>query len=158
MLSFMMVLLAAVGQGTQAPKPADDISVLVKRYLEAVKSNDASALDSLLAEDYVEVSPLGQVDKRAQVIGFYRVAARAQTGQPSEVSDVVIDELSVRTFGDTAVAIVGESFKMTVAGKPVTRAMRSTLVWHRAGTTWKLVSSHHTTIRPPIGSGSTIDR
>jgi ketosteroid isomerase-like protein len=142
----------------QGPPAADAVSAETRRYFEAVRRNDAAALETLLASDYTEVSPLGEVDKRAQVIGFYRAAARAQTGQASDLSGVVIDELSPRIYGEVAVVIVGESFKMNVAGKPVVRPMRSTLVWHKAGGTWKLVSSHHTMIRPPIGTGTSIDR
>jgi len=142
----------------QASPAADAVSAEVRRYFDAVKRNDAAALDGLLAQDYVEVSPLGQLDKRAQVIGFYRVAAKAQTGQSSELAEVAVDELSVRVYGDVAVAVAGESFKMSVAGTPVARPMRSTLVWHKAGGAWRLVSAHHTTVRPPIAPGGSIDR
>ena len=41
---------------------------------------------------------------------------------------------------------------MSAAGNPVARPMRSTLVWHKAGDAWKLVSSHHTAVRPPIAA------
>jgi ketosteroid isomerase-like protein len=105
-----------------------------------------------------EASPLEQADKRAQVVGSYRLAAKAQAGQASELADVEVDELSVRVYGDVAVAVVGESFRMNVAGKPVARPIRSTLVWHRLGGVWEPVSSHHTTIRPPIDQGSAVDR
>jgi ketosteroid isomerase-like protein len=161
------VLGAALAAAAGAPRalalaqdtlPADAVPAQVRRYFEAVKTNDVAVLESLLAQDYVEVSPLGQVDKRAQVIGFYRAAAKAQTGQASELAEVAVDELSVRVYGDVAVAVVGESFKMNVAGKPVARPMRSTLVWHRLGGAWTLVSSHHTTIRPPIDQGSAVGR
>lgn len=142
----------------QGASAADAVTAEARRYFEAVRRSDVTVLESLLAQDYVEVSPLGQVDTRAQVIRFYQVAAKAQTGQASEVTDVVIDELAVRVFGDVAVAIVGESFTLTVAGSPVARPMRSTLVWHRTGGVWKLVSSHHSAVRPPIGQGNTTDR
>jgi ketosteroid isomerase-like protein len=145
----------AAGQGTPA---GEAVSAEVRRYFDAVKRNDVAVLESLLAQDYVEVSPFGQVDKRAQVIGFYRVAAKAQTGQASELAAVAVDELSVRIYGDVAVAVAGESFTMNVAGKPVARPMRSTLVWHKTGGAWKLVSSHHTTVRPPIAPGSPVER
>ena len=163
-LAALAVALAAAGAAPRAtapeqgPPPADAVSAEIRRYFDAVKRNDAAVLEGLLAQDYVEVSPLGQVDKRAQVIEFYRLAARAQTGQSSELAEVAVDELSVRVYGDVAVAVVGESFKMNVAGKPVARPMRSTLVWQRLGGTWKLVSSHHTAIRPPITTGSPVDR
>jgi ketosteroid isomerase-like protein len=142
----------------QGSSALDAVTAETRRYFEAVRRNDAAVLESLLAADYIEVSPIGQVDKRAQVIGFYRVAAGAQTGQASEITEVAVDEISVRAYGDVAVAIVGESFKMNVAGKPVARPMRSTLVWQRVGGAWKIVSSHHTTIRPPLAPGSAIDR
>jgi ketosteroid isomerase-like protein len=161
MIAFMLALLAAVGQGTPATKPAspvDDVTAQTRRYFEAVGHNDVAVLERLLAQDYLEVSPLGQVDKRAQVIGFYLIAARAQTGQAAELTAVAVDELSVRIYGDVAVAVAGESFTMNVAGKPVARPMRSTLVWHRVGGAWTLVSSHHTTVRPPIAPGDSVDR
>jgi ketosteroid isomerase-like protein len=154
-----MALAAAAGTPqalalAQGPPPVDAVSAQVRRYFDAVTRNDAAALEGLLAPDYIEVSPLGQMDRRAQVLGFYRLAANAQTGQASELAGVTIDELSVRVYGDVAVAIVGESFTMNVGGKPVARPMRSTLVWHKAGNAWKLVSSHHTTVRPPIAGDS----
>jgi ketosteroid isomerase-like protein len=142
----------------QGPPATDAVSTETRRYFDAVRRNDAAALETLLAPDYVEVSPLGQVDKRAQVIEFYRIAARAQTGQASEVTDVAIDDLSVKVYGDVAVVVVGESFKMMVAGKTVARPMRSTLIWQKTGGGWKLVSSHHTAIRPPIGAGASVER
>jgi uncharacterized protein (TIGR02246 family) len=161
MFASLLVLMATFGQAAQPARPAppaDSVSAQVRRYFDAVKRNDAAALEDLLAEDYVEVSPLGQVDRRAQVLGFYRLAANAQTGQASELAGVTIDELSVRVYGDVAVAIAGETFTMNVGGKPVARPMRSTLVWHKAGNAWKLVSSHHTTVRPPIAGDSPAPR
>ena len=163
-LAALAVALAAAGAAPRAtapeqgPPPADAVSAEIRRYFEAVKRNDAVVLEGLLAQDYVEVSPLGQLDKRAQVIGFYRVAAKAQTGQSSALAEVAVDELSVRVYGDVAVAVAGESFKMSGAGTPVVRPMRSTLVWHKAGGAWRLVSAHHTTVRPPIAPGGSIDR
>jgi uncharacterized protein (TIGR02246 family) len=137
----------------QAASASDAVSAEVRRYFEAVRRNDAAALDALLAQDYLEVSPLGQIDKRPQVIEFYLLAAKAQTGQPSELAEVKLDEITVRVFGDVAIAVVGETFKMNVGGKPFDRPMRSTLLWHRVGGRWKLVSSHHTMVRPPLGTG-----
>ena len=160
----LAIALAAAGAAPRAmvveqgSSAMDAVTAETRRYFEAVRRNDAAALESLLAADYLEVSPLGQVDKRAQVIGFYRVAAGAQTGQASEVAEVAVDELSVRVYGDVAVVIAGESFTMNVAGKPVARPMRSTLVWHKLGGAWKLVSSHHTAVRPPIAPGRPVER
>ena len=143
---------------SQAAPAVKDVTAQTRRYFDAVRRNDAAELDGIFSPDYVEVSPLGQVDKRAQVVGFYQVASRAQTGQPSELADVTVDDLVVSVYGDVAVVIAGESFKMSVAGKPVARPVRSTLVWHRRAGVWTLVASHHTAIRPPVAPGKSVER
>jgi ketosteroid isomerase-like protein len=157
----MLVFVSALAQGAPPPQAAvavKEVTAETRRYFDAVRRNDAVALDTIFSPDYTEVSPLGQVDKRAQVVGFYQVAARAQTGQASELGEVTVDDLVVNVYGDVAVVIAGESFKMSVAGKPVSRPMRSTLVWHRRSGVWLLVASHHTTIRPPVAPGRPIER
>jgi ketosteroid isomerase-like protein len=157
----MLVFASALAQGAPPPQTAaaiKDVTAQTRRYFDAVRRNDAVELDAIFSPDYTEVSPLGQVDKRAQVVGFYQVAARAQTGQASELGEVTVDDLVVSVYGDVAVVIAGESFKMSVAGKPVSRPMRSTLVWHRRSGVWTLVASHHTTIRPPVAPGKTVER
>jgi ketosteroid isomerase-like protein len=155
-LGFALAVAATDRAGTaaQAKPDADVVAAETRRYFDAVRRNDAATLESLFAADYLEVSPLGQVDKRAQVIGFYKTAARAQSGQASELAAVALDDLSVRVFGDVVVVVVRESFTLQDAGTPVVRPIRSTLVWRRMGGTWWLVSSHHTAIRPPIDAGS----
>jgi len=161
LLTAMLVFVSALAQGAPPPQAAvavKEVTAQTRRYFDAVRRNDAVALDTIFSPDYTEVSPLGQVDKRAQVVGFYQVAARAQTGQASELGEVTVDDLVVNVYGDVAVVIAGESFKMSVAGKPVSRPMRSTLVWHRRAGVWTLVASHHTAIRPPVAPGKTVER
>ena len=153
--------LPALAQGappSQTAASVKEVTARTRRYFDAVRRNDAVELDEIFSPDYTEVSPLGQVDKRAQVVGFYQVAARAQTGQSAELGEVTVDELAVNVYGDVAVVIAGESFKMSVAGISVSRPMRSTLVWHRRAGVWTLVSSHHTAIRPPVAPGKTVER
>jgi len=160
-LTAMLVFASALAQGAtplQTAAAIKDVTAQTRRYFDAVRRNDAVELDAIFSPDYTEVSPLGQVDKRAQVVGFYEVAARAQTGQASELTEVTVDDLVVNVYGDVAVVIAGESFKMSVAGKPVSRPMRSTFVWHRRAGVWTLVASHHTTIRPPVAPGKPIER
>ena len=153
-----MAVFAQAAPPSQSAPVVKEVTAQTRRYFDAVRRSDAVELDKIFSPDYTEVSPLGQVDKRAQVVGFYQVAARAQTGQSSELGEVTVDDLVVNVYGDVAVVIAGESFKMSVAGKPVSRPMRSTLVWHRRAGVWTLVTSHHTAIRPPVAPGKTVDR
>lgn len=150
--------LAQSAPPSQTAAAVREVPAQTRRYFDAVSRNDAVEFDKIFAPDYTEISPLGQVDKRAQVVGFYQVAARAQTGQPSELAEVTVDDLAVNVYGDVAVVIAGETFRMNAAGKPVSRPMRSTLVWHRRSAVWLLVASHHTAIRPPVAPGKTAER
>jgi ketosteroid isomerase-like protein len=161
LLTALLLFVPVLAQGappSQTAASVKEVTAQTRRYFDAVSRNDAVELDKIFAPDYTEVSPLGQVDKRAQVVGFYQVAARAQTGQPAELAEVTVDDLVVNAYGDIAVVIAGETFKMSVAGKPVSRPMRSTLVWHRLAGVWTLVASHHTAIRPPVAPGKTVER
>ena len=69
---------------------------------DAQRTFDQAAMDRLLTDDYVEVSPVGEVDSRAKVLSFYTPEARAKGPQPSSV---VLDEPNIRTYGDSAVVI-----------------------------------------------------
>jgi ketosteroid isomerase-like protein len=161
LLTALLLFVSVIAQGappSQTAASVREVTAQTRRYFDAVSRNDAVEIDKIFAPGSTEVPPLGQVDKRAQVVGFYQVAARAQAGQPAELAEVTVDDLAVDVYGDVAVVIAGESFKMSVAGKPVSRPMRSTLVWHKLAGVWTLVASHHTAIRPPVAPGKTVER
>jgi len=65
-------------------KVEEEINTLLRQFAEAQKNYDARVLDEILAPDYVEISPLGEVDPRAKVLGFYapenKERARRRTG------------------------------------------------------------------------------
>ena len=44
---------------------------MLQALVVAQETFDATQLDQLLAPDYIEISPLGEVDPRAKVLGFY---------------------------------------------------------------------------------------
>jgi ketosteroid isomerase-like protein len=117
-LTGLLIASAAAFSQTTPPRPArveDEVLAQTRRYFDALKASDVPELERLLAPDYVEVSPLGELDSRAQVIGFYRIAARAKTGQASELTAIDVDESTVAVYGDAAVAVVRATFRMKTA-------------------------------------------
>jgi ketosteroid isomerase-like protein len=114
------------------------VTELVRKFLDAQSRHDVPALRSLTAEQFVEISPLGEVDPRDKMLGFY-------VGDASPTRPVIaIDEREVRVFGDSAIVTVKLSFN---AGGQA-RSLRAGFVAHRDGAMWKLVSAQHTPMRP----------
>lgn len=114
------------------------VTELVRKFLDAQSRHDVPTLRSLTAEQFVEISPLGEVDPRDKMLGFYAGAA-----SPT-LPVITTDERQVRIFGDSAIVTVKLSFS---AGGQA-RSLRASFVAHKDGVQWKLVSAQHTPMRP----------
>lgn len=135
---------AATAMTSDASEAADVAAVgeLVRKFTDAQVQMDAPTLRALTAEQYVEISPLGEVDAREKMLGFY--VKDASRTPPT----VAIDERTVSLFGDTALIIAKLNFTMSHNGQARSYAMRMSYVAHKEGAQWKLVSLQATPIRP----------
>lgn len=116
--------------------------------LQALRQNDASALERLLAPEYVFVATLGVERPRAEILAGI---ARASGPRRSQLED---DGVEVRVYGNTAV----------VTGRTITRlpdperttSTRFTRVWVKFGSEWRLVvyQATHEMARAPQASHS----
>jgi uncharacterized protein (TIGR02246 family) len=132
----------AVAQSGDSTPPAV-VSGLVQRFIQAQKSYDPPTLKELTADNYVEVSPLGEVDTREAMLGFYNPAQRV------DVPSASVSDQNVRVFGDTAVDIVAIKYEVAESGKPSHDVMiRATFVAIRQQGVWKLASAQYNTIQP----------
>jgi len=113
-----------------------DIKSTLTIYANAVISYDVSTLDRLLAKDYLEVSPLGEVDEREKVLSFYRVPQDQRGPSPTklELSDWII------RFPEKSTAVVVFREDLEVAGRKM--SFRVTSVLHQKGSQWQLVANH----------------
>ena len=121
------------------PKPAAAIEALVDRFDAARAAFDPTALAATLAEEYVEISPVGTVDSRGAVLGFY-TADQRRPAPPMRH-----DERVVRVTG--SMAWVTER-KVITLPNGTTRAIRIGYVARRVGGGWRLVSAQYTPIPP----------
>lgn len=113
------------------------VAELVHKFGEAQRNPDPVALRDLTSTQFVEISPLGDIDPREKMIGFY-------IKDPARIPpQVTIDEQTVRVFGDSA--IVNLRLTMNVNGQA--RSLRSSYVAHKEGAEWKMVSAQHTPMR-----------
>lgn len=130
-----------------AATPEQSVSELVQRFTTAQGTFDRAALESLTLENYIEISPLGEVDPRAKMLSFY------VKHDDKPLPAMTVDEIMPRVLGKFAVVLAKVSYAMTVGGQTRTSALRSSFVAQQQDGVWKLVSAQYTPIRPPAAPG-----
>ena len=120
-----------------------EIPSLVDHFDAARIQHDSAKLSETAASDYEEISPVGEVDDREKVLGFY--ASELKRTAPAMTSEPLV----IRSRGDVAIITTRESF--TIPGGPV-RSVRVRYVAERAASKWLLVSAQYTSI-PPAKAG-----
>lgn len=133
-----------------ASSPQAEIQSTIDSYLKAVREFDHQSLDRLFHKEYVEVSPLGEVDDRAKTISFYQIPVEQRGPLPKAIT---AKELSVRLpSDDVAICIFREDVEMDRGGQTMTISFRVTSVLKREEGRWVFVSNHANGIRKPQGS------
>lgn len=120
-----------------------EVQSLVDRFEAARLQHDPAALTKTLAADYEEISPVGEVDAREKVLGFY--APELKRPAPAMTSEPLV----IRSRGDVAVITTRKSFTFPGAAP---RSVRVRYVAERAAGGWLLVSAQYTPI-PPAKAG-----
>lgn len=138
------LLMIAMASAGAAPDGANaELVALVNRHVEAQRNFDQAALREITADNYIEISPLGEVDSRDKMLSFYDVDKRRAA--PA----IQVDEPSVRTFDHSAIVIARLSYTIGADGQTRNVAMRASYVARQLDGKWQLVSSQYTPIRPP---------
>ena len=138
------LLVASAGMSSAMAAPADaELVALVKRHAEAQATFDQAALKAITADNYAEVSPLGEVDSREKMLSFYAPELKRPAPQ------LQVDEPQVRVLGDSAVIYTRLTFTMGSGDAARTFAMRAGYVAQFKDGKWLLVSAQYTGIRPP---------
>ncbi len=133
------LLFVAPGVSAREDAAAAVTSVTGK-FLEAQRSFDLPTIRALTAENYVEISSAGELDDREKMLGFYAPEKRTQA------PPLTVENELTRVLGDVAIQTVKLTYTMGEARK---MSLRATLVAHKRGGQWKLVSAQYTGIRPP---------
>ncbi|MFD1952022.1 nuclear transport factor 2 family protein [Sphingomonas arantia] len=145
---FVAALLVSGGAGVAAAPvaavaPADAaLLTVVDAFANARLAFDPAAIAATITADYVEVSPVGEVDPREKMLGFYAPDKR-QPAPPMTTS-----ELSVRRRGDTGVVLSKVTYRMAGPDGAVReRSMRVGYAMRREGGRWLIASSQATPMR-----------
>jgi ketosteroid isomerase-like protein len=138
-VALLIVLLAALPASASESKP--EILQLEEKFVAAVVSNDAAAVDAIVADDWKLVTSDGSVVDRATIIGWLK-AGRLHFDSYKTSKDI-----DVRTYGDTAVVIgIGHSVG-SLDGENFEARERFTDVFVKTDGQWKCVSTQTTTLK-----------
>ncbi len=151
-LSIIAVLLAAGSPApadgksrtalTQQVRESGQVVQLITAFTRAQHDFDQAQLRKLTDDDYVEISPIGEVDPRDKMLAFYDPAKKVE-GPAMTVGDT-----TVRMAGrDVAIAVTTISYSLPGKDGPRAVAMRAVFVAVRDGRAWKLASAQYTPVR-----------
>ncbi|KQM53164.1 hypothetical protein ASE69_05175 [Sphingomonas sp. Leaf208] len=132
-----------------APVAAQSVEVDIQKlgqraeaFVRVRNQFDQAAMIAMMAPEYQEVSPVGEVDSRERVIGFY--AADKKSAAPP----MTITETVARLAGTIGVVTMRIAYTMPGKdGQMQTRALRAGFVARRIKGDWQFVSLQFTPIR-----------
>ena len=127
----IVIMAAAPCSADTQPEIAQVEAQLRQAYLKA----DVAALNELLADEFRVVHVNGREQNKAQFI------EALQSGRAKFLS-IEMDELEVRDFGNTAVAIARWTNTVEFKGQQNHGTDRVTDVWLKQPAGWRLVSAH----------------
>jgi ketosteroid isomerase-like protein len=131
----MIVPLAIMTKLNASPEEdAKTVAALDTKYQAAVKANDATTMDQILADDFVLVTGRGKVFSKADLIDSARKKEVTYDRQDEEPGTQ-----KVRVWGDTAVVTALLWIKSVQGGKPADYKLWFSDTYVRTPTGWHYV-------------------
>ncbi len=140
--AFLMVLLAAAtlfGQNESEAAAQAKVIALEKAWNQAYKLGDAKALSALLDNALVLVEDDGSLKSKAEFLA----SVKSTAGNEEQVDP---ESISVRMFGQTAIAVGVLAAKGSRGGKPYVRRERFVDTWIYKGGNWVCIATNATPI------------
>jgi hypothetical protein len=144
---FPIVALVSVGllSSTLALAQQSNVDPELRRVIDQARSAnvkaDVATLDKHLADDYVRIRGNGSVQSKADILDWFR------TGKLTMSVDDASD-MTIHTYGNTAVVITNENVKGVLMGKEYAGQYRDSRVFVKDGGEWKEVLHTSTKIVP----------
>jgi len=128
---------------------ATEIRELGARWIDAEQRGDSDALAGLVVDDFTMVGPLGFVLDREQWLSCYRTGDLV-------TSSVEWDDVTIRAYGDAAVAVGRQTQRASYHGQPSDGQFRITHIAVRTVDGWRFAGIQLSPIgafRPPANAG-----
>ena len=136
---FFAVLLCTACLAVYAADQSDEkdseryIVEAERQWAESVASGDTAPVERILADDFVGVSPDGNLYDKAKMIADTRVA-------PKEYVSNHVNQVQVRFYGEAAIAQGNESWERRT-GEPRRGRFVWTDTWIRRNGRWQIVAA-----------------
>ena len=130
----------AHGQGSG---DAETIAGIEQQLAKAWLSRDRAAIDAILAPEWSVTDAAGQVLTKEQVM------QESFGSTERRIDAMTIDEVSVRVFGDAAVATGRTRATGSYRGTSASVVLRFTDVFVRRDNRWQAVASHASVLAQP---------
>jgi ketosteroid isomerase-like protein len=145
---FVIVLILTRGFTFAQDKDEKVFTSLVKQMTEAQINYNPETLDKIFTSDYIEISPIGELDLRGKVLGFYKPEAKPDSSKTTAIVEPT--DFSIRTYDKFAIVITRLNYTRTVEGKTLPpMSLRAMIVCRKEKGEWKIASVQYTGIRPP---------
>ena len=131
------VLAGLIAATALAAGPEDEIRGAEKNWAAAVMKQDYTALAGILSDELIYAHSTGVVETKGEYLGKMKAG-----GQRYDLIDHV--SLTVRVFGDAAVAHARVRMKGQNKGEPFDNQLMMMHFWVKQGGRWRLVA-HQTT-------------
>jgi ketosteroid isomerase-like protein len=115
----------------------EELINLERDFERAVVANDAEAIGKFLADDWVIIDPDGNIIDKARFLSVIKSGALTHEVMES-------DNMSVRTYGDSAVVTALATTKGKFAGQEFSTRERATDFFVKQGGRWQCVFSQLT--------------
>jgi len=138
LLVLLAMTIAAVAQKAQTADAnvVAEITSLEHQSVKADLAGGSTFQKTYLADDYTAGSSWGRWDTKQSILKDLESPKQNNTVK-EEISD-----LTVRAYGDTAIATFQETYDSSYHGEHRARTILSTDTWSKQGGEWKLVASH----------------
>jgi ketosteroid isomerase-like protein len=109
-------------------------------YADAVKRQDVTALQTILADDFLATSSRGEVRNRAMELDDIKPT------HEYSIDDFRLDDVRVRVFDNTAIVIGRQILEIRYNRQPLTTLFRYTRVYVKRGDRWQAVAQQLTAL------------
>jgi ketosteroid isomerase-like protein len=141
-----LALAATIGAGAYAQKSADttadEIRAMEQQWNEARAHADVTTLERILVDDWTVTHANGTTDTKTRYLADLKSGARTFSG------GVTVSDMTVRRYGDTAVAAGSSNSTVALNGQAQGGALHFTRVYIKRNGAWKMIVSHATTRQP----------
>jgi len=134
LLTIVFPLATTIKVSASPEEDAKTVAALDTKYQAAVKANDASTMDQILADNFVLVTGRGSVFSKADLLDSARKKEVTYERQDEEPGTQ-----KVRVWGNTAVVTALLWIKSVQAGKPADYKLWFSDTYVRTPTGWRYV-------------------